>query len=91
MSDTTHGCGQCNEVFASWADLQDHMDTCETYICGVCGEVHDGFKDSLAHRPCPEAEPIHDPEAEFREKRRKRKERQEFERKMRERRRWGLL
>lgn len=82
-----HGCGHCGKKFEEYSELSDHVSECDGVGCLVCSERFDRPKEKWEH-DCPEKsdEPFVDPEAQFREQRRKDKRRREFERKMRKRR-----
>jgi hypothetical protein len=82
---TTHGCGHCGKKFESHSDLSDHISECTVIKCLVCDTEFETHSGKMNHRPCPDSEPVEDPEAEFREKRRERKKRREFERRVRKR------
>jgi len=85
MTDTTHGCGHCGETFTTHDALNDHISGCNVIKCLVCDTEFDSYSEKMDHTPCDEADPVYDPEAEFREQRRERKRQREFERKQRKR------
>jgi hypothetical protein len=77
-----HGCGHCGTRFETHEALSDHIETCDIIKCGACDTEFSTHKEKIEHSPCDELGAVSDPEATFREERRKQKRRREFERRI---------
>lgn len=99
--DWTTRCGDCGQAFDGVTTLPEHDCTPECSYCGkTMADLDDPFCEyasvaiSAHQRDCEAREepdePMNDPEAVWREKRRKRKEREMFEAKIERQRRMGF-
>lgn len=85
---TSHGCGHCGATFDDRADLREHTTNCDVVACLVCGTEFDTRREKWGH-DCPKAEPVQDPEGQFRAERRRREQQRKDDRRVAEDRRVG--